>query len=152
MAARGLDIPGVELVVNMDMAYSGDEYLHRIGRTGRADNEGRAVSLVDKKEWNLTKGIERYLSATFETITMPGLKGKYQGPDKTKTSGKSVGTKKKVTTKDKKADPPKVKVRERDKKNIGNRRVPTALKTAAVGDGFAPPKKKITTQVDDNDE
>lgn len=154
VAARGLDIPGVELVVNMDMAYSGDEYLHRIGRTGRADNEGRAVSLVDAKEWNLTKGIERYLGATFELITMPGLKGKYQGPDKTKSSGKSVGTKKKTTTKDKKEDTkaPKVKVRERDKKNIGNRRVPTALKAAAEVDGFAPPKKKITKQVDDNDE
>lgn len=152
VAARGLDIPGVELVVNMDMAYSGDEYLHRIGRTGRADNEGRAVSLVDKKEWNLTKGIERYLGATFEIITMPGLKGKYQGPDKTKSSGKSVGTKKKTTTKEKKADAPKVKVRERDKKNIGNRRVPTALKTTVAVDGFAPPKKKITKQVDDNDE
>lgn len=154
VAARGLDIPGVELVVNMDMAYSGDEYLHRIGRTGRADNEGRAVSLVDAKEWNLTKGIERYLGATFELITMPGLKGKYQGPDKTKTSGKSVGTKKKTTAKDKKPDAkaPKVKVRERDKKNVGNRRVPTALKTAAAVDGFAPPKKKVTKQVDDNDE
>jgi ATP-dependent RNA helicase SrmB len=154
VAARGLDIPGVELVVNMDMAYSGDEYLHRIGRTGRADNEGRAVSLVDAKEWNLTKGIERYLGATFELITMPGLKGKYQGPDKTKSSGKSVGTKKKTTAKDKKDDTkaPKVKVRERDKKNIGNRRVPTALKAAAEVDGFAPPKKKVTKQVVDNDE
>jgi ATP-dependent RNA helicase SrmB len=154
VAARGLDIPGVELVVNMDMAYSGDEYLHRIGRTGRADNEGRAVSLVDAKEWNLTKGIERYLGATFELITMPGLKGKYQGPDKTKSSGKSVGTKKKTTAKDKKDDTkaPKVKVRERDKKNIGNRRVPTALKAAAEVDGFAPPKKKVTKHVDDNDE
>lgn len=152
VAARGLDIPGVELVVNMDMAYSGDEYLHRIGRTGRADNAGRAVSLVDAKEWNLTKGIERYLDVTFETITMPGLKGKYQGPDKTKSSGKSVGTKKKTVTKEKKADAPKVKVRERDKKNVGNRRVPTALKTVVAVDGFAPPKKKITKQVDDNDE
>ena len=154
VAARGLDIPGVELVVNMDMAYSGDEYLHRIGRTGRADNEGRAVSLVDAKEWNLTKGIERYLGATFELITMPGLKGKYQGPDKTKSSGKSVGTKKKTTAKDKKDDTktPKVKVRERDKKNIGNRRVPTALKNVVTVDGFAPPKKKITKQVEDNDE
>jgi superfamily II DNA/RNA helicase len=154
VAARGLDIPGVELVVNMDMAYSGDEYLHRIGRTGRADQEGRAVSLVDAKEWNLAKGIERYLGTTFETITMPGLKGKYQGPDKTKSSGKSVGAKKKATVKDKKTDSkaPKVKVRERDKKNIGNRRVPTALKTAPSLDGFAPPKKKVSKQVEDSDE
>jgi ATP-dependent RNA helicase SrmB len=152
VAARGLDIPGVELVVNIDMAYSGDEYLHRIGRTGRANAEGRAVSMVDAKEWNLTKSIERYLGVSFEVITMPGLKGRYQGPDKTKSSGKSVGTKKKATAKDKKAEAkPKVKVRERDKKNIGNRRVPTALAAAPAVDGFAPPKKKISKQLDDSD-
>ncbi|PUA29462.1 MAG: RNA helicase [Cellvibrio sp. 79] len=150
VAARGLDIPGVELVVNVDVAQSGDEYLHRIGRTGRADAEGRAVTLVDTKEWNLCKGIERYLNVTFETIGMPGLKGKYQGPDKVKASGKAAGTKKK-SFKDDKADDkkPKVKVRERDKKNIGNRRVPTAVKNAQLVDGFAPPKKKISKTLDD---
>lgn len=153
VAARGLDIPGVELVVNIDMAYSGDEYLHRIGRTGRANSEGRAVSMVDAKEWNLTKSIERYLGVSFEVISIPGLKGHYQGPDKTKSSGKSVGTKKKTTVKDKKADAkPKVKVRERDKKNIGNRRVPKAVAAAPAVDGFAPPKKKIVKQVEDHDE
>lgn len=154
VAARGLDIPGVELVVNIDVAHSGDEYLHRIGRTGRADAEGRAVTMVDAKEWNLCKSIERYLSVDFETIGMPGLKGKYQGPDKVKASGKAAGTKKK-TVKDEKTDAkkPKVKVRERDKKNIGNRRVPTAVKEAAknvqVVDGFAPPKKKVSKNPDD---
>lgn len=153
VAARGLDIPGVELVVNIDMAYSGDEYLHRVGRTGRADAEGRAVSMVDAKEWNLTKSIERYLGVTFEVIAMPGLKGKYQGPDKTKSSGKSVGTKKKTAVKDKKAEAkPKVKVRERDKKNIGNRRVPKVLADVPAVDGFAPPKKKISKQLDDGGE
>ncbi len=153
VAARGLDIPGVELVVNIDMAYSGDEYLHRIGRTGRANSEGKAVSMVDAKEWNLTKSIERYLGVSFEVISLPGLKGKYQGPDKTKSSGKAAGTKKKVSDKDKKADAkPRVKVRERDKKNIGNRRVPKALVAAPAVDGFAPPKKKIVKQVDDGDE
>ncbi|WP_049629106.1 DEAD/DEAH box helicase [Cellvibrio sp. pealriver] len=150
VAARGLDIPGVELVVNIDVAHSGDEYLHRIGRTGRADAEGRAVTLVDAKEWNLCKSIERYLNANFETIGMPGLKGKYQGPDKVKASGKAVGSKKK-TVKDDKTDAkkPKVKVRERDKKNVGNRRVPTAVKNAQLVDGFAPPKKKISKNLDD---
>lgn len=150
VAARGLDIPGVELVVNIDVAQSGDEYLHRIGRTGRADAEGRAVTLVDAKEWNLCKSIERYLNVSFETIGMPGLKGKYQGPDKVKASGKAASTRKK-SAKDEKADPKKakVKVRERDKKNIGNRRTPTALKAAPSVDGFAPPKKKVSKNVDD---
>lgn len=150
VAARGLDIPGVELVVNIDVAHSGDEYLHRIGRTGRADAEGRAVTFVDAKEWNLCKSIERYLNVSFETIGMPGLKGKYQGPDKVKASGKAAGTKKKSSKDDKAEDKkPKVKVRERDKKNIGNRRIPSAIKNAQVVDGFAPPKKKISKTLDD---
>lgn len=150
VAARGLDIPGVELVVNIDVAHSGDDYLHRIGRTGRADSEGRAVTLVDAKEWNLCKSIERYLNVSFEVIGMPGLKGKYQGPDKVKASGKAAGTKKK-SAKDEKTDSkkPKVKVRDRDKKNIGNRRVPAALKAAPSLDGFAPPKKKISKNIED---
>lgn len=153
VAARGLDIPGVELVVNIDMAYSGDEYLHRIGRTGRANSEGRAVSMVDAKEWNLTKSIERYLGVAFEVISMPGLKGRYQGPDKTKSSGKAVGVKKKDAAKDKKAEAkPKVKVRERDKKNIGKRRVPSSPVAVPVVDGFAPPKKKVTKTLDERDE
>lgn len=151
VAARGLDIPGVELVVNIDVAYSGDEYLHRIGRTGRADTEGRAVTLVDAKEWNLCKSIERYLDTPFEIIGMPGLKGKYQGPDKVKASGKAAGTKKK-TSKDEKTEKPKVKVRERDKKNIGKRRIPSALKTGPVVDGFAPPKKKVSKNLNDADD
>jgi ATP-dependent RNA helicase SrmB len=153
VAARGLDIPGVELVVNVDMAYSGDEYLHRIGRTGRADKEGRAVSLVDAKEWNLTKSIERYLGVTFEVISIPGLKGNYQGPGKTKSSGKSVGHKKKSPGKDKKPESkPKVKVRDRDQKNIGKRRVPSAVHSEPLVDGFAPPKKKVAKQINDSDE
>lgn len=151
VAARGLDIPGVELVVNVDVAHSGDEYVHRIGRTGRADREGRAVTMVDAKEWNLCKSIERYLDVQFETIGMPGLKGKYQGPGKVKTSGKAAGTKKK-TSKDDKAEKPKVKVRERDKKNIGKRRVPAALKAGPVVDGFAPPKKKVSKNLTDSDD
>ncbi len=90
---------------------------------------------------------------TFEVISIPGLKGKYQGPDKTKSSGKSVGTKKKTTSKDKKPESkPKVKVRDRDQKNIGKRRVPSAVHSEPLVDGFAPPKKKVAKQIDDSDE
>lgn len=145
VAARGLDIPGVDLVVNFDMAHSGDDYLHRIGRTGRADAEGRAVSFVAANDWNLTKGIERYLGVSFELISIPGLAGHYKGPDKTKSSGKAVGTKKKDTDKKKSTDKDtKVKVRTKDKKNIGKRRAPSAKAEPVIdlGDGFSVFKKK----------
>lgn len=95
LAARGLDIEGVELVINFDMPRSGDDYNHRIGRTGRAGAEGLAITLIDAQEWNLMASVERYLGVHFERRRIPGLAGHYRGPKKLKTSGKAVGNKKK---------------------------------------------------------
>lgn len=47
MASRGLDIPDVQHVVNFDLPNTIDDYVHRIGRTGRCGNTGRAVSFYD---------------------------------------------------------------------------------------------------------
>ncbi|MES2674066.1 MAG: DEAD/DEAH box helicase [Pseudomonadota bacterium] len=147
VAARGLDIAGVDLIVNFDMAHSGDEYVHRIGRTGRADSEGTAISFVSANDWNLTKSIERYLNIEFEQISFPGVIAKYQGPHKIKSSGKAAGTKKKADAGDKKSieKEPKIKVRDRDKKNVGKRRAatgPVAPPAIDFGDGFSTFKQK----------
>lgn len=95
VAARGLDIDGVDLVINFDMPRSGDEYVHRIGRTGRSGQEGLAISLIEHLDWNLMSSIQRYLKQTFEKRMLPDLKGSYHGPKNVKSSGKAVGTKKK---------------------------------------------------------
>ena len=95
VAARGLDIEGVDLVINFDMPRSGDEYVHRIGRTGRSGNDGLAISLIEHQDWNLMSSIQRYLKQEFEKRVLPGLKGSYHGPKKVKSSGKAVGVKKK---------------------------------------------------------
>ncbi|CAK8995576.1 unnamed protein product [Durusdinium trenchii] len=50
VAARGLDVPGVEHIVNYDLPMDGDSYVHRIGRTGRIGNKGRATSFVGNRE------------------------------------------------------------------------------------------------------
>ncbi|MFX4227253.1 MAG: hypothetical protein ACFHHU_04980 [Porticoccaceae bacterium] len=80
-------------MINFDMAHSGDEYVHRIGRTGRAGEKGTAISLVADYEWNLAAGIQRYLQQNFSQDLIPGLEGKYKGPKKLKKSGKAVGKK-----------------------------------------------------------
>jgi ATP-dependent RNA helicase SrmB len=52
LAARGLDIRDIDLVINFTVAQSGDDHTHRVGRTGRAGKMGRAVTLVSENEWN----------------------------------------------------------------------------------------------------
>ena len=95
VAARGLDIDGVDLVVNFDMPSRGDGYVHRSGRTGRAGREGLAISLISPLEWNLMASIQRYLRQQFERRSIKELRGSYSGPKKLKASGKAAGSKKK---------------------------------------------------------
>lgn len=139
LAARGLDIEGVDLVVNFDMARSGDDYVHRIGRTGRAGQQGLAINLVCAYEWNLAASIERYLRVKFEPRKIAELAGSYKGPKKLKKSGKAAGTKKKKNRAD--SDAAKGKQRHRDKKNKGKRRAASGT-AKATDSGYAALKKK----------
>ena len=59
VAARGLDIPDVSHVFNYDIPWAGDDYVHRIGRTGRAGKEGNSLSLVTPEDLKLIKDIEK---------------------------------------------------------------------------------------------
>jgi ATP-dependent RNA helicase SrmB len=124
LAARGLDIQGINLVINFDVPRNGINYIHRIGRSGRVEEQGVAISLVKHTEWNLMASIERFLKQNFTRRNIETLIGSYKGPKKVKASGKAVGSKSDVVPK--KAEVKKVKVRARDKKNIGKRRVPTS--------------------------
>ena len=133
VAARGLDIDGLDLVINFDMPRSGDEYVHRIGRTGRAGAEGLAISLICHNDWNLMSSIERYLKQQFERRVIKEVKGTYSGPKKVKASGKAAGTKKK-----------KVEKKTGEKKGATAKRKPAAKPKVplASADGMAPLKKR----------
>ncbi len=69
VAARGLDIPDVSHVFNFDLPWAGDDYVHRIGRTGRAGKEGHSVSLVSPDDLKFVSDIEKI---TGETVTWLG--------------------------------------------------------------------------------
>ncbi|VAX06850.1 ATP-dependent RNA helicase SrmB [hydrothermal vent metagenome] len=142
VAARGLDVKGIDLVINFDMARSGKEHVHRIGRTGRAGEKGLAICLVSPQEWNLMSSIGRYLRVDFEQRTVQPLLGKYKGPKKTKGSSKAASSKKVKQKKKDKAD--KSKQRHRNKKNIGKRRAPSAKHSdePPIPGGFKPLTKK----------
>ncbi|MCA9727531.1 MAG: DEAD/DEAH box helicase [Candidatus Eisenbacteria bacterium] len=66
VAARGLDIPQLPLVVNYDLPSVAEDYIHRIGRTGRAGETGRAVSLVSSAERDQLQAIEQLLGRAIE--------------------------------------------------------------------------------------
>lgn len=135
IAARGLDIDNVDLVINFTVAHSGDEHIHRIGRTGRGGQAGRAVTLVCREDWNLNSSIERYLKVRFETTKVAGLEAVYTGPKKLKSSGKAAGTKKKSSSKGK----TKAKAPARPRKSSG---LTTRPKDGTANDGSAPLRKK----------
>jgi ATP-dependent RNA helicase RhlB len=69
LAARGLHIEGLELVVNYDLPLDIENYVHRIGRTGRAGQTGRAISLVCEKYARQLWDIERYIGAPIPVKT-----------------------------------------------------------------------------------
>lgn len=72
IAARGLDIAQLPHVVNYELPNVAEDYVHRIGRTGRAGNEGEAVSLVCVDELKLLKAIERLLKQDLPKLVLPG--------------------------------------------------------------------------------
>jgi len=71
VAARGLDIPDVALVVNFDIPVDAESYTHRVGRTGRMGKQGRAVTFVNPREIRELKVIERITGARIRKIQLP---------------------------------------------------------------------------------
>ena len=73
VAARGLDIPELPLVINHDLPMVAEDYVHRIGRTGRNGAQGEALSLVAPEEGGLLRDIQRLLKTEIAMETVPGF-------------------------------------------------------------------------------
>ena len=71
IAARGLDIAHMPLVVNFELPLVAEDYVHRVGRTGRAGQHGRAVSLVSASESGLLRQIQQVVAAPLERVATP---------------------------------------------------------------------------------
>ena len=73
VAARGIDVPGLTHVINFDLPRQAEDYVHRIGRTGRAGASGIAVSFANHAERGTLRTIERLTGATIPAHVIPGL-------------------------------------------------------------------------------
>ena len=72
VAARGLDIQGLDHVVNFNLPYLVEDYVHRIGRTGRAGSKGQAISFVSREEERTLNNIEQLIGERIKRIKVPG--------------------------------------------------------------------------------
>jgi superfamily II DNA/RNA helicase len=73
VAARGIDVNDISHVINYDMPRFAEDYVHRIGRTGRAGKSGIAISLVTSSEVRALRSIEKFTQSTFKPIVIEGL-------------------------------------------------------------------------------
>ena len=79
VASRGLDIPRVSLVINFDLPKTADEYIHRIGRTGRSGATGMAISLVGPRDWSSLQLLKTQLHQDFNFCEIAGDPAAFAG-------------------------------------------------------------------------
>jgi superfamily II DNA/RNA helicase len=80
VAARGLDVNGISHVINFDLPRFAEDYVHRIGRTGRAGATGTAISFVSGNELNYLARIEKYIGQKLSRHVIEGLEPKRELP------------------------------------------------------------------------
>ncbi len=98
IVARGIDIDDISMVINYDVPHDNEDYVHRIGRTARADNDGIAITLVRGKEVRNFMQIEKFLEYEVEKVPLPEGLGKapeYKVIERKQTNGKKKNYRKK---------------------------------------------------------
>jgi superfamily II DNA/RNA helicase len=93
IASRGLDLLNVTHVINFDLPKQAEEYVHRIGRTGRAGFKGHAISFVGPKDWDSFVAIKAFLQHEITFLTVDGLAAKFKGIKTPKLGEKQIANK-----------------------------------------------------------
>ena len=75
IVSRGIDVDDVPLVINYDVPRDAEDYVHRIGRTARAENKGEAITLVSPEDKRFFNKIERFLQKTIDRVALPAELG-----------------------------------------------------------------------------
>ena len=79
IVSRGIDIDDIQIVINFDVPRDSEDYVHRIGRTARADRDGRAITFVSERDMTYFQQIESFLEKTIEKTPLP--EGLGEGPE-----------------------------------------------------------------------
>lgn len=82
IAARGLDVEGISHVINYDMPATADDYIHRIGRTGRAEHTGDAFTLVAPDDKDMVRSLEKIMGKPLPHLTLAGFDYMAPAPDR----------------------------------------------------------------------
>jgi len=91
VAARGLDIVAMSHVFNFDVPFSPEDYVHRIGRTGRAGNTGHSFTLASPDEGPLVEAIEKLIGTTIPRVEVPGIETLAFDPSDGRRRGRGRG-------------------------------------------------------------
>ena len=75
IVSRGIDVDDIPLVINYDVPRDAEDYVHRIGRTARAENKGEAITLVSPEDKHFFNKIERFLQKSIERLELPSSLG-----------------------------------------------------------------------------
>ena len=75
IAARGLDVDSVSHVINYDVPAAPEDYVHRVGRTGRAGNQGQAITIVAPADELSMRAIERLTGQAVKRVVLPAFGG-----------------------------------------------------------------------------
>jgi superfamily II DNA/RNA helicase len=90
VAARGIDVPTITHVINYGLPLKPEDYVHRIGRTGRAGRTGLAITLAERRDVPMIRRIERYTTQPIPVATVPGLEARFvPGPGSARPPGRA---------------------------------------------------------------